>query len=310
LTELATSRKRFYKQRSVSIKQQERWVAVSFVAPFLLGFLLFNIFPIIYALAISFMDYNQLRQLTTIHFLGIGNYTRMLSDPIVGSAFLKSFYYSLVYVSGIMVFSFLFAELLNKTFYLRAISRTMILVPYVANVVAVAMVWSILLDPFDGPVNSVLRTFGIHNPPLWLGGTNTALATVGLINVWQNLAFQTIVFLAALQGVPKDLYEACEIDGASKWQKIKYVTLPLVSPTTFFLIVTSIIGSFQNYASVRMLTNGGPGISSRVISVNIYEDAFSFNQYSYSSAQAMVLFFLILVITILQWKVQKKWVHY
>lgn len=289
---------------------RERGAAILFVLPFVIGFLAFHIFPIIYSFAISFMDYNTLKPLSAAKFNGLDNYVRMFKDELATSAFLKSFYYTAVYVPGILIASFITAMLLNRTFALRGLTRTLIMMPYVANVVAVAIVWSILLNPYDGPVNEIIKLFGVENPPLWLNSIKISLPTIAIINVWQSLAFQTIVFLAALQGVDRALYEAAEIDGASWWRKIVNITLPAISPTTFFLIVTSIIGSFQNYATVRMLTNGGPGSASRVISLNIYEEAFTLNHFSYASAQAIVLFGIVLVITIIQWGGQKRWVHY
>lgn len=296
-------------RRFRSFMARENQVAYLFILPFVLGFLIFSILPMLYVFLISFMDYNTLKSLSHVKFAGMDNYIRMFNDPIALGAFVRSFIYTLIYVPGLIVFSFFIALLLNKTFPMRGLSRTMILSPYVANVIAIAIVWSIILDPYDGPVNSALRAIGI-DPPFWLGGANTSLMTIAFINIWLSLAFQTIVFLAALQGVSRDLYEAADLDGASKWNKMVKITLPVISPTTFFLVVTSIIGSFQNYASVRMLTNGGPGVSSRVISLNIFEEAFTYNRFSYASAQAVILFLIILVVTIIQWKGQKRWVHY
>ncbi|GAB6989255.1 carbohydrate ABC transporter permease [Paenibacillus pini] len=295
--------------RVLQIGYREKGAAFVFVIPFMIGFLIFNIIPMVYSVVISLMDYNSFKPMNMIKFIGFDNYTRLFHDPIALNAFGKSFLYALFYVPGLIILSFLLAILLNRTFALRGITRTFILMPYVANVVAVSIVWSILLDPFGGPVNQIIAKFGIE-PPLWLSGVKTALPTIAGINIWQSLAFQTIVFLAAIQGVNKDLYEAADIDGASRWKRLWSITLPVISPTTFFLVITSIISSFQNYASVRMLTNGGPGTSSRVISLNIYEEAFTLNHYSYASAQAMILFAIVLVITIIQWKGQKRWVHY
>lgn len=290
------------------MKSGEAKAGILFVLPFFIGFLIFNILPIIYALFISFVDYNTLKP--SFNFIGFDNFVRVFHDQIALNAYLKSLIYTLFYVPGVIIVSFLVSVVLNRKFHWRPVSRTMILVPYVANVVAIAMVWSIILDPYDGPVNAFLHLIGISNPPMWLGGVGSSLPTIALINVWQSIAFQTIVFLAALQGVPKELYEASELDGAGKWRQMINITIPLVSPTTFFLVITSIIGSFQNYASVRALTNGGPGVSSRVISLNIYEEAFTYNRYSYAAAQAILLFVIILIVTIIQWKGQKKWVHY
>lgn len=289
------------------MKSGEAKAGLLFILPFLLGFIIFNLFPLIYAFYISMVDYNTLKP--SYNFIGFDNFVRIFNDNIAIKAYWNSFLYTLVYVPVLIVLSFFLAMLLNRKFFLRPVSRTMILIPYVANVVAIAMVFSVILDPYDGPVNAFLQMIGIETPPMWLAGISTALPTIALINVWQSLSFQTIVYLAALQGVPNELYEAADLDGAGKWRKMLNVTLPIVSPTTFFLVITSIIGSFQNYASVRALTNGGPGVASRVISLNIYEEAFTYNRYSYAAAQAILLFAVILVITIIQWKGQKRWVH-
>lgn len=289
------------------MKSGEAKAGLLFILPFLLGFIIFNLFPLIYAFYISMVDYNTLKP--SYNFIGFDNFVRIFNDNIAIKAYWNSFLYTLVYVPVLIVLSFFLAMLLNRKFFLRPVSRTMILIPYVANVVAIAMVFSVILDPYDGPVNAFLQMIGIETPPMWLAGIGTALPTIALINVWQSLSFQTIVYLAALQGVPNELYEAADLDGAGKWRKMLNVTLPIVSPTTFFLVITSIIGSFQNYASVRALTNGGPGVASRVISLNIYEEAFTYNRYSYAAAQAILLFAVILVITIIQWKGQKRWVH-
>ncbi|GGH10503.1 carbohydrate ABC transporter permease [Paenibacillus segetis] len=298
----------YLKSIRLMMKSGEARAGILFILPFFIGFLIFNILPIIYALFISFVDYNTLKP--SFNFIGFDNFVRVFHDQIALNAYLKSLIYTLLYVPGVIIVSFLVSVVLNRKFHWRPVSRTMILIPYVANVVAIAMVWSIILDPYDGPINALLHLIGISNPPMWLGGVGSSLPTIALINVWQSIAFQTIVFLAALQGVPKELYEASELDGAGKWRQMINITIPLVSPTTFFLVITSIIGSFQNYASVRALTNGGPGVSSRVISLNIYEEAFTYNRYSYAAAQAILLFVIILIVTIIQWKGQKKWVHY
>ncbi|QGQ98092.1 sugar ABC transporter permease [Paenibacillus psychroresistens] len=297
------------KKRAFGLAKQEKKAAFWFILPFVTGFLGFNLFPIVYAFLISLMDYRSFKDLGTYQFTGFKNYLDIMTDINSINAYLTSLYYILMYVPGIMIVSLLFALLLNRTFYLRFLTRSMVLMPYVSNIVAIAMVWSILLDPTDGPINKLLIWSGLK-PSMWLMGTESALATVVLINIWQGLAFHAIVYLAALQAVPQDLYEAAEIDGASRFQKLRRITLPLVSPTSFFLVIISIITSLQNYASIKSMTNGGPGISTKVISFNIYEEAFTYNRFSYASAQAIILFLIILIVTIIQWKGQKRWVHY
>jgi multiple sugar transport system permease protein len=297
------------KKMAFGLERQEKRAAAWFVLPFLVGFLALNLFPIVYSFLISMMDYRSYKDLGTYNFVGFSNYVDLLSDVNAINAYVKSLYYIVMYVPGILIVSLVVALLLNRSFHLRFFTRSMVLMPYVSNIVAIAMVWSIILEPTDGPVNQFLRGLGMK-PPLWLLDTRTSLPTVVLINIWQGLAFHTIVFLAALQAVPRDLYEAADLDGANRFRKLLNVTLPLISPTTFYLIIISIITSLQNYASIKSLTNGGPGISTKVISFNIYEEAFTYNRFSYASAQAIVLFLIILVFTIIQWKGQKKWVHY
>ena len=138
----------------------------------------------------------------------------------------------------------------------------------------------------------------------------TVLPVTIFIHVWQSAALNTIVFLAALQDVPEELYESSEIEGANWLQKLLHITLPMISPATFFLVINNLIVSFSNYALIKNLTKGGPGIATRVSVFNIYEEAFTYNHFSYSSAQATILFLILLIITIIQWKGQKKWVHY
>ena len=180
----------------------------------------------------------------------------------------------------------------------------MIYMPYVANVIAIGIVWSIVLNPFQGPINALLRLAGVPEAslPQWLMGVKSSLPTLAGIKVWQNLAFQTIVFLAALQEVPRELYECAQIDGAGWWRKLFRITLPVISPTTFFLIVVTVIGSFNSFAIVKALTNGGPGSATRIITLFIYDQAFRYSYYSYSNALACLLFLFILLVTLLQWK--------
>lgn len=298
------------KRRRLSLDKQEARAAFVFVLPFFIGFVIFGLAPFFYALYISFMDFNSFKSLDSLKWTGLSNYKAIFHDSVALSSYFKSFYYTVIYVPLLTAAGFTAAVMLNKTFHWKAFSRSLFLMPYVANIVAISIVFTMLFDPFGGIVNTVLMKMGVDNPPLWFAGSGTAILTTALVAVWANFPFQMIVYLAALQGVPSDLYEAAEIDGASRWQRLTRITLPLVSPTTFFLVITATIGSFQNFTIFNALTRGGPGIASRVSSLNIYEEAFSLNHYSYSAAQAIVLFVIILLISAIQWGGQKKWVHY
>lgn len=293
-----------------SLEKQEAKAALLFVLPFFIGFLIFGFAPFLYAFCISFLDFNDFKPFNSLKWVGLSNYSAIMKDPVALSSYFKSFYYTIVYVPLLTITGFIAAVLLNKHFYWKNFNRSLFLMPYVANIVAISIVFSMLFDPFGGFVNTLLIKMGFHNPPLWFAGIETAIPTTAFVAVWANFPFQMIVYLAALQGVSKDLYEAAEIDGATRWQQLFQITLPLVSPTSFFLVITATIGSFQNFTIFNALTRGGPGIASRVSSLNIYEEAFSLNHYSYSSAQAIVLFIIIMLISAVQWGGQKKWVHY
>lgn len=217
--------------------------------------------------------------------------------------------YTLMYVPLIMVCGFFIAYMVNKGIHLTKMVRSMFFLPYVSNMVAVAVVFKLLLGP-GGPVVNLLLKMGMEEPPYLLYGLNTALPTVVCIAVWKGIGLNFITYLAALQNVSSDLLEAAQIDGATKWERIRHIIIPSVSPTTFFLLISSIITSLQNFTTIQALTGGGPGQATTVMSINIIRTAFSNYQTGYASAQALVMFLIVLVITLIQWRGQKKWVNY
>jgi len=291
---------------------REQRTALLFIAPFFFGFVLFNLLPLFYSVFLSLVDFNTLGEVRTDVFVGLRNYLRIFEDRLALASYARSIYFSVIYVVLIIALSLFLALLLNRDLYLRTLSRTMIHLPYVANVIAIGIVWAIVLNPFEGPINALLKLLGVRESalPQWLLGVKSSLPTVAAIKVWQNLAFQTIVFLAALQEVPQELYECAEIDGAGWWRKLTRITLPMISPTMFFLVVVTVIGSFNSLAIVRALTGGGPGSATRIITLFIYEQAFKYSYYSYAAALACLLFLFILAVTLLQWRAHKRWVHY
>lgn len=296
-----------------SMEKQEAKVAIFFLAPFIIGYIIFEMIPILSAIGMSFVDLNSLRgvkDFSSINFVGLQNYIHVFKDSDALMAYGRSLLFTLYYVPALNIFALILAMLITRQLYLKTAIRTMIFIPYVSNIVAVAILWGSLLNPFGGPVNELLKSLGIQNPPMWLFGNNTALPTIAGISVWKDVAFQMIVYMAAINNVPKELYESADVEGASKFTQFMKITIPMISPTIFAMVVTSIINSFQNYAIVKTMTDGGPGDASRVAVVNIYQQAFEYNKFSYASAQAIVLFLIILVVTIIQWKGQKKWVHY
>ncbi len=182
--------------------------------------------------------------------------------------------------------------------------------PYISSVVAIAVVWQVLFHPSQGPINQVLMTFGIENPPTWISDPNFALISLMIIHTWISIGFSLIVYIAGLQSIPKELYEAADIDGANSWYKFRNITFPLISPTSFFLLITGIIASFKVFDLIAVLTEGGPLNSTTMLVWHLYERAFLDLDVGYASAIAVVLFLFVFSITIIQWIGQKKWVNY
>jgi multiple sugar transport system permease protein len=207
-----------------------------------------------------------------------------------------------------MIVGFALAIILNKGVYLKNTLRATVFLPYVSNMVAIAIVFKVMLGS-NSPLIKWLESVGFE-PPLLLQDLQLALPTVASIAVWKSVGLNMVVYLGALQGVPTELVEAAQIDGATKWQRIRHVIIPLVSPTTFFLLISSIIGSLQNFTVIQVLTEGGPGQATNVMSVNIVRTAFMKYNTSMASAMAMVMFVIVLIITLVQWRGQKKWVNY
>ncbi|MCT4544297.1 MAG: sugar ABC transporter permease [Vallitalea sp.] len=298
------------REKKLSISKKEAITGMLFILPYTIGFILFHGLPFVLSFVLSMTDLRFISKLDNVHFVLLDNFKEMFNDPFFWQAFTKSILYSVIYVPLIMILSLVLALLVNKKIYAKNTIRTMIFMPYVSNIVAISLVWSLLLAPMDGPINNLLRSIGITNTPMWLMGIKTALPTVAIIAVWQGIGLQFVTYLAALQGVPKELIEASQIDGANRWQSFRHVTLPLISPTTFFLLITSIICSLKNFDIVQVLTKGGPGTSSRVLSLNIVRETFTSYRMGYASAQAIFVFIFILIITMIQWRGQKKYVNY
>jgi len=202
------------------------------------------------------------------------------------------------------------AVLINKYVFCQNFFKISLFLPYISSAVASAVVWSVVLHPSFGPVNEFLKSIGIQNPPKWFADLKWALPSVIAFSIWQQLGYIILVYMAGLKGVPADLYEAAEIDGAGEVRKFFVITLPMVSPTTFFLFIIQLIGSFKVFDVVSALTDGGPGTSTTVIAYYIYRAAFKYYEMGKASAAAWAMFIIIFAITLFQWNQQKKWVSY
>nr|WP_233499280.1 sugar ABC transporter permease [Bacillus weihaiensis] len=288
---------------------KETFAGYIFIAPMLIGVTCLTVFPILASIFLSFTDWNFITGIKGFNFIGLDNFKKLFSDSVFLKSLTNNLLILLVVPIGLLI-SLSLAVVINKHVYLKDFFKVIYFMPYISSVVAVAIVFQVLFHPTEGPVNQFLLSLGIEDPPKWIADVNFALPSVMIILIWTNIGFQLIIYLAGLQNIPKELYEAADIDGASAWYKFRKITIPLVSPTTFLLLVTGLIGSFKVFDLIVVLTNGGPANSTSLPVFYLYDQAFVELRTGYASTIALVIFALILLITVFQWIGQKKWVNY
>lgn len=274
--------------------------AYSFIAPNFIGFCVFTLVPMVFAVALSFCSCDGQH---AIEFVGLKNFADLCGDHGFRNAFVNTIVYCAGTVPLTLVCSLGLAMLLNQNVKFRNFFRTVSFFPYVASLVAVAAVWNMIFSPSMGLVNMLLSSLGVENLPRWAAGKETAMITVILFSVWKNMGYYMVIYLAGLQGTNPSLEEAAELDGASRWQIFRHITLPQLRPTTFFVCITLTIASFKVYDQMYMITQGGPGDATMTLVYDIYNTAFvNTPKYGYASAEAMVLFAMVLIITLIQFK--------
>lgn len=278
-----------------------------FILPNFIGFFVFMALPIVMGLIISFTDYNGFSQ---FNFVGLKNYINMFHDEYFKVSLWHNLLYTIVTVPGTLVTALLLAVAVNKGIKGSTLFKTMFFLPNISSMVAVGIVWAAIFNPTQGPLNLFLKSLGVINPPMWLSSTKTALLSVMLVAIWKQSGYYMIIILAGLQSVPAQLYEAASIDGADGIKKFFKITLPMLSPTMFMVTILSIINSFQVFDLINIMTEGGPGRSTNVLVYRIYQEGFQKLQFGYASAMAYFLFIIIMVITLIQFRGQKKWVNY
>jgi multiple sugar transport system permease protein len=281
------------------------WV-LFFLLPSAIPLAVFTLAPMVGSLWVSLHQWNLI---SPMRWTGLDNYTTLLEDPSTRAVFWHTLayvagYLPLVYVGGLAL-----ALALNRRLAGRSILRAVYFLPVITSWIVVALVWKWLLNPSSGLVNAVLGAVGLPQPGWWTD-PQWALPSVILSSAWKDLGFVMVILLAGLQAIPQDLYEAATVDGASAWHRFRYVTIPLLSPSTFFVVVISLINGFQVFDQVFVMTGGGPAGSSQVVVGQIYDLTFRYGRAGQASALSWLLFALILIITAVQVRGQKRWVHY
>ena len=291
------------RQRKLNDHTAEAWI---FILPIVLGTIIFSFYPVIFSFFSSFTDWDGINPWK---FTGLKNFKRLFSDRYFLIAVKNTLVFTVFSVPISMATGMIMANILNKDIHLKSFYRTCFFIPSIASTVAIGLVFSLILVPNAGLLNSVLAVFGIQGPD-WLGSTAWAMPSVIFVEIWCVTGYNMTVYLGGLQGIPQSLYEAAVVDGASGRQQFFKITIPLLSPTSFFLMITSVISSFQVFNLIHVMTNGGPAYGTTTYIHYLYLNAFNYFKMGYASAQAWVLFIVLAVFTIIQKAVEKRWVYY
>ena len=272
--------------------------AMPFILPSLAGVLLFLVVPVVIVLILSFFQWNFL---TPPHWVGFANFSSMTRNYHVFRALETTAFYVLWNIPIQTVMALGLAMLLNRKLPGMGVFRALYVLPYMSTPVAMAVVWSWMFNGQSGLINHLLALVGVHGPD-WLGSTSTALPVVAMVSNWQYAGYNMLFFLAGMQTIPPSLYEAASIDGANAVQRFFRITLPLLNPTMLFVLVTDVIGSFQIFDTVYVMTQGGPASATNVINYQIYSTGFRNFDVGAASAMSLLLFGVILVVTLAQFR--------
>lgn len=268
--------------------------------------LLFSMLPVGASLVLTLFKWDLI---TEPAFVGLGNFRRLVVDPDFWAAFRHTLTYIAGYVPLGTAVGLALALLLNQKLRFLTFFRTAFFLPVVSSWVAVSLLWRWLFNPQTGPINAILALVGIQGPA-WLYDATWAMPAVVITSVWKDAGFIAVLYLAGLQGIPDQYYEAAALDGASRWQQFRHITAPLLTPTTFFVVTISLISSFQVFDQVFIMTEGGPAGATTVLAERIFRYAFRYGRMGYAAAYSWLLFALIFAVTLIQMRFQRTWVHY
>ncbi|MFD4973614.1 carbohydrate ABC transporter permease [Streptomyces sp. NPDC058424] len=278
-------------------------VGWSFILPNFLGFAALTLVPVLATLLLAFTNWNSY---STPEWVGLENFRRMFGSDTFWVALSNTAWYAVGHIPLTLAASLGLAVLLNQKLRGVGFLRTAFFFPYITSLVAVAVVWNMLFSPDLGPVNQLLRAVGVGHLPGWTTSTDWAMPAVIITSVWRDMGYYMVLYLAGLQAIPAELYEAARVDGAGPWQRFWHITVPALRPTTFFVLVMLTISSFKVFDLVQIMTEGGPGRSTLVLSQVIFREGIKQGRFGYSSAISLVLFVIVLMITVVQFRFQRR----
>ncbi len=289
-------------------------VASPFLLPSLIGLMVFSFLPLVISGLISLTDWNGLDKLTGAgfleeHFIGLQNYKAILTTPEFWRTLANTAQYIVLYIPLMLAASLLVAFLLSRSHKCVGVFRVLYYIPVLTSWVAASLIWKSVLSPQYGALNGILKIFGIQGPG-WLQDEAWAMPAIVLVSVWKDMGFFGLILLSGFVGINKTYYEAASLDGAGGWKKFTRITLPLLTPSIFYVLIVSLINAFQLFPQIMIMTGGGPNGATQVMVERIYNYGFRYYRMGYAAAFSWLLFVIIMVFTAIQMKGQNRWVHY
>lgn len=302
-----TNEAKMKRPKTRSLEYSDSVWGYAFIMPMLIGFLIITVLPVIMTFVYSLTDKNMMSR--TTNFIGMENFINLFSDKTFRSTMWQTLEFTVLLIPSNMILTLGLATLLKDKFKGCGFFRTAVFTPVVTSVVVWGVLWKYIFQTDNGLINSVLKMMGITGPQ-WLMNLKMAIPISVFVTLVKGLGMNMVIFIGAMLDVPEDYYEAAELDGANKFQQFFKITLPNIAPSIFLVLILTTIGSLKVFGQVKALTNGGPGTSSYVMVFYIYQMAFQSYKFGYASAASVILFLIIVALTILQWKMRKRWVFH
>lgn len=287
--------------------QWRNLIAYGFLIPAFILYVVFFLYPLLFSLYLSFRKWNFISP--TMEYVGMSNYIELFRDEVFSKSLLNTIIYVLYTVPTTLIIGLLLALLIEKLAYGKQLYRTLFYLPVISSVAIISVVWELMYNPSVGTINELLALVGI-NGGNWLNDPHLALGALAVIGIWKHFGYNMVLYVSGMKSIDRGIYEASAIDGANGFQQLRHITIPLLSPITFFIMVMSIISSFQVFATIQIITKGGPNNATNVIVYQIYMESFQFFNVGLATASSMLLLVFIGLLTFIQLKLGQKYVHY